>query len=547
MPTISKCWSAAFVAGAVAASAIVVTAVVLFQRENQPEAGNQAVADGRRLLRFDALNFGFDAPEPPWARIDAARFHPDATLGFAAEQPEMAFVLIAESPGIERQGDLETLKDIAVTNLRSVWEKVQVRGSREASVAGVAGHRMTIDAEGPRGQMTYEVWLGLHGGYVYQMQLFSQAADDERLVQAADSMFGRFSMIDRTRVAHAATRLEDFHSPQHGYVWRLAGHELAAMGQSRGSAARCRMWSDDWQLRAGGGHPRVVSGREPRLEAVTTALVARMGITFSPGQARNIQSVPGLAGHRFEMTRDVAGRSYHYRFQVVHHAGRGYLVAAWADAASPQGTLDRLDDLLDRFQLQALLSPAPTQATELTVEQKKTHAQLFNDLGRFHFNARLFGESVDYFRQAFELLENDPVLLENTISAHVELNQLSEARGYLEKHLRRFPEHHELLARYAFVQAGLGDFDGATKTYAELFSAGYRSDDALAKYVELLTERNREDEALAQVAQYREGGSSSIARRLEAMLYSRKADHARSIAILKELQQDGTVRRGGGV
>ena len=98
-------------------------------------------------------------------------------------------------------------------------------------------------------------------------------------------------------------------------------------------------------------------GRQPRLEAVTAALVARLGIAYSASQARNLQSLPGLAGHRFEMAREIAGRKYTYQFQVVQRAGRGYLVAAWADSEAPEGAAAQLDAVLAGFELQSVRSP----------------------------------------------------------------------------------------------------------------------------------------------------------------------------------------------
>jgi hypothetical protein len=355
-------------------------------------------------------------------------------------------------------------------------------------------------------------------------------------------MFAHFALVDPQRVAHSENPIEDFHSPRHGYTLRLAGTRWqpwdnlrevlpdAEFGAMIGNYARCAVI------------PMSLLGRQPRLEAVTAALVARLGIAYSASQARNFQNLAGGAGQQFEMSREIAGRRYTYHFQVVERAGRGYLVAAWADAGAPKGTAAQLATVLARFELQPAAPVELSQPGELTLEEKQSHAQLFNDLGLYHFNSRLFNESVDYFRQAFELLENDPMLLDNVASAYIELNQFREGRDYVARHLHRFADRNDLKSRYAYLQGKSGDVDAAIKSYGELFAAGFRGDEALQDYIEYLIGRDRPDEALAQVRQYLAGAGSSpsqVARRLEAMLYSRKGEHARAVSVLKDLRKNG--------
>ena len=176
--------------------------------------------------------------------------------------------------------------------------------------------------------------------------------------------------------------------------------------------------------------------------------------------------------------------------------------------------------------------------------------KLFNDLGLYHFNSRLFNDSVDYFRQAFELLENDPMLLDNVASAYIELNKFREARDYLKKHLHRFADRHDLKSRYAFLQGKSGDVDAAIKSYGELFAAGFRGDEALQDYIEYLTQRDRPDEALAQVQQYlAQSGSppSQVARRLEAMLYSAQRRPRAGGLLVERAAKGRRLRRRAGL
>jgi predicted Zn-dependent protease len=536
---------AAIVIAGLVSGVCIITAFVAMRRVAEAPVERQPAVEavtGTEHLLFDEFNFRFARPKDPWEQVEARQVNPDSVLAFALPRPQMAFIALAEAPGIERQADLATFKDIVLANHKSLWQSVVLRESRPETRSGVAGERIVVEVGDEQKKLTYVSWLGVHHGFAYELQVFSSAANAAALQRAGEELFGRFALLDPNRIAHGGKPIEDFHSPRHGYTLRLAGtnwqpwdnlRELlpdAECGAMIGNYARCAVI------------PMSCLGRQPRLEAITAALVARLGIAYSATQARNLQSVPGLSGQRFEMSREIAGRQYNYHFQVIERAGRGYLVAAWADAAAPKGTAAQLEAVLARFELQSAAPSSMSQPDELTLDEKQSHAQLFNDLGLYHFNSRLFSESADYFRQAFELLENDPMLLDNVASAYIELNRFGEGRDYLAKHLHRFSDRHDLKSRYAFLQGKSGDVDAAIKTYGELFAAGYRGDQALQDYIEYLIQRDRPDEALAQVQQYlAHSGSppSQVARRLEAMLYSRKGEHARAVSVLKDLRKDG--------
>jgi hypothetical protein len=195
-------------------------------------AARDAAVDGDRViepaaatapLRFDEHNFRFAAPPKQWTQVDAKQVNADSILAFVSHQPEMAFIAMAESPGIEQQADLATFRDIVLANHKSLWHSVALRQSRPETRAGIAGERIVVDVIDKQKKLSSVSWLGVHQGYVYQLQVLSGAADIASLNRAGDDMFARFALIDPTRIAHSDNPIEDFHSPRHGYSWRLAG------------------------------------------------------------------------------------------------------------------------------------------------------------------------------------------------------------------------------------------------------------------------------------------------------------------------------------
>jgi hypothetical protein len=245
--------SAIAIAGLVSCACIV-TAIVL----TRPAEDEQAQLDSSTKtpappehLSFGDLNFRFAHPPEQWAQVEARQINPDSVLAFVSRQPEMAFIALADAPGIERQADLETFKEIVLSNHKSLWQSVELRDTRPETHSGVAGERLVLEVAGEQKKLTYVTWLGAHQGYVYQLQVFSSAADAAALNRAGDDMFARFALVDPKRVAHSDNPIDDFHSPRHGYALRLAGtlwqpwdnlREVlpdAEFGATIGNYARC--------------------------------------------------------------------------------------------------------------------------------------------------------------------------------------------------------------------------------------------------------------------------------------------------------------------
>jgi tetratricopeptide (TPR) repeat protein len=272
------------------------------------------------------------------------------------------------------------------------------------------------------------------------------------------------------------------------------------------------------------------------MEALTSALLARFGLRYDEMEVSNVRAIESLAGQRFETSYAAAGKTFRYQIQVAQHGGRAWLVAAWTDEAAPVDTAPLIEKVFERFTIARAGQPPPT-VSDMPARERRAHARFFNDLGLFHFNARLYGDAVDAFRQGFEIEPNDPAALENLVVAQRELSDYGKVKEYLAKHLDKFPQHDRLRRLYAESQAQTGETEAAIATYASLFSRGYRDEEAMADYIELLAGSNKLQQALAAIDEYLAGGESALVRRLQASLISRGGDHQRAIAILFEQQE----------
>ena len=223
-------------------SACIVTTVVLIRRGRDAEVERESNGRFQReQLRFDELNFRFAPPPDQWTQVEARQINPDSVVAYVSRNPEMAFIALAEAPGVERQGDLETIEDLVLANHRSLWKTVTLRDSRPETRADIAGKRLVVEVADEQKKLTYVSWLGIHQGHVYQLQVFSNQADTASLNRAADDMFARFSLLDPE--SDRTQRQSDRRLPL-APAWLHAaagGHRLAALGQPAGSAARRRI------------------------------------------------------------------------------------------------------------------------------------------------------------------------------------------------------------------------------------------------------------------------------------------------------------------
>ncbi len=485
---------------------------------------------------FNELNFRFDAPAAEWEPVDPARLDADARVAYAQADQHMAFVAIVHAPGIENQIGTETLKETLLAGLRAAFADVAIKSLKSETLAGIPGERLTLEVSGEAGTLRHVVWLSGHRGHTYQLQLWSDRAQAEKLNLAASDLFGKFSVIDPERVVRAGPPLHAFVSPRYGYSVDLSDTPWQPWENVREVAPDAEFGAVAGNYAGCAVIPIALAGREPRLEAVTAALLARFGLRYDSMELRNLHAVANPNGQRFEVTREVAGHKFDYHFQIAQQEGCAWLVAAWANQAAPIDAAPLIGRVFERFKIERIPSEPPA-LVEMPIRERRSHARFFNDLGLYHFNARWYSDAADCFRQAFETETNDAGFLENLIVAQLELSRHRDAKEYLARHLEKFADHDRLQRLYADLQAEIGETEAATKTYAALFTNGYRDDEAFADYIELLTGSNRLDEAAGEIDRYLLDGDSQVVRRMQAGLMLRRGDHENAISLLLAQQK----------
>lgn len=277
--------------------------------------------------------------------------------------------------------------------------------------------------------------------------------------------------------------------------------------------------------------PVALLDQDPRLEALTQALIARMGIRYPDPQVREFKQFneQGASGNRFALRRSIEGVDFQYQVKVVKRSGIGYLIAAWS--AKPNAS-DELRWAVNQVRLDG--KPTAARST-LPDELRYSHAVVFNDLGMFYFNTREFARSIGCFQLAFELNDSDPVVLSNWAQALMESNRYGDASAALDKHLAKFVDHQELLAQRAYCAVKVGKQSEAIELYQRLFAGGFRNEPALETYVGLLLDSGQFPEAVAATDAYLRGGSSSAAEQLQAEVQIRKGNYAEAIKLLSKL------------
>jgi Tfp pilus assembly protein PilF len=289
--------------------------------------------------------------------------------------------------------------------------------------------------------------------------------------------------------------------------------------------------------------PVPLGNLDPRDESLDHALLACLGIAYPSDQISGVDQIEtsSVAGHRFQVRREVNGNAVDYRICIFRRGDFAYLAAAWADhaAAASAGNesgkdLAFLDDALGRITFEAP-SNTESKVAALTAARRQAIGNIYNDLGSSAYNARDFGAAIESFRQAFQLQPNDPTILTNLINARIELKQFREALAELDLTADRFANQPDLLAARAFLLSELGDTEPALRAYKTLFAKGFFAEPPFTQYVSLLAESGRTDEALSAVTSALQARDSVAIRRLEAGLLRQKGAHQEAANVLLPL------------
>ncbi len=153
------------------------------------------------MLTFDEMNYKFKSLPKPWAKIDATKINPLSTLGYMRAKPQIFFILIAESAGIDLNATSSQLAEIAKGNLESAATSAKFVKEVPETHNGVEGIRLETEAQLKNLNVYYVHWVITTNGYAYQLMCWGGQKDREQVQKEATTIFSRFELIDPTKTS----------------------------------------------------------------------------------------------------------------------------------------------------------------------------------------------------------------------------------------------------------------------------------------------------------------------------------------------------------
>lgn len=479
---------------------------------------------------FEALNFRFELPGPPWVSIDPKSINPAACLILQNVRDQSFFMVVAERGGVDMTLSPGQLADISKANLNGTAEGVTIEDLEAIHRAGL--EYSSFRAQGRRAGQTfhYHYQVAVHHGWFYQ--LIAGATRSQALADATAAAMGqRFALLDPEarcystgQAIQAPVVLPDLgvaaHLHRDGWTrWNtMEAFPTADFGASLGNSSSLLLFSLD------------LRGSDPALEDLTSAFLRVVWSTAYPGEVESVTPFEQnqLRGNQVRLQHAVKETSYDDIIWVYRHLNRAYCIITWTDRSTP----DRLEPVSRVIQLMEHASVTVEEDDEkLSGPQRHLRSQFFNHLGVLQHERGDQDTALDYFRLAFAFQPANPSVVTNLANTYEALQRFAEAASFLESAAPAFDPatRLQLAGREARNWQLTGDVDQALARYQKAFASGLAQDELFWEYLQLLREHRSPGEALAaldaygktaatdQVLRWRAGILVDLARRDEAI------------------------------
>jgi hypothetical protein len=153
---------------------------------------------GFEQLRFDALNFNYQSPSPPWVQTDARTFGRGTVLAFVRPEP-MYFSICANPLEAGFAGDRGRIVQLSMSNVLAEATSYHSISEGEVTRNGLAGWQ--IEGRGNfQGREFYLVnWLLATNHFGYQLSVWGPTALSSDIKREADNLFSNFSPANLDR------------------------------------------------------------------------------------------------------------------------------------------------------------------------------------------------------------------------------------------------------------------------------------------------------------------------------------------------------------
>jgi tetratricopeptide (TPR) repeat protein len=157
--------------------------------------------------------------------------------------------------------------------------------------------------------------------------------------------------------------------------------------------------------------PIVFANERPHLEAVTQVLLKAVQIPYPHNGITNLTPMVhgDLEGYELGYREVFDGTPYTYKIRILAGNKLGYLVSVytWKKGVNLSELYDRVISGIEFNRADLPIA----RVDEFTRDQKEIHADHYNRIGLFYYDAKQYTRALSYFKQARALDATEPVYL----------------------------------------------------------------------------------------------------------------------------------------
>lgn len=478
--------------GAIAISLMVITIYTsLAYIKLEKDIALTTIASNQSLIKyFNDYNFQYGFPTAAYQKIEENDARIQVAFKLTQIKPSIEFRLVADKSDIDYGLDLEVYKKQAKQALLKQHPGIKFVSERMYQMNQMAGHLIQSQVKTKEKNSLGTHWIYYKNGYFYHLKTNSVTDSADEFESKSLQLFSTFNQIDQEKVAHYRTfeGIGEHQSAALGYVLDMRKTRWRPWTSVKDTAAEADIGGFFQNEGAFFVVPYCYLGKPPPFHDVIHVFQDVMNIKPTDEKITHINETTqaDISLYQFDFDRLVKQIHYYYQFKIFRAKSCDYMVSVWFK--DKQRLLQHVDSIFNNFKM--------TQPTKfvfkedrLSIEQKKSQAQLHNNTGLLFYNANRFEESIDPFKTATHLMPKNAVYLINLLDTLGRTNKFKEGLDVLAQIDDKHKANAEVSSWKAWFHWKLGHSDAAIQQFGILFNTGYQNDDDFITYANLLADK----------------------------------------------------------
>lgn len=508
--------------------------------------------DGRPMdlsvHEFESFNYRLRELPAPWFQVNAEKLEPKAQVAYLRTRPDIYLFAVAE-PLPQSVSTTEDLARAILAGIKTTSEAFAEFKGGPLEANGLKGMYTGALRVVKNTRETHFIWTLAHHGMAYRIVLLTLGDVSQTvLLGELKKILPYFDLIDPDRRFGVeelrqlkpevkVKPVEEYRSAAFAYSLKNLGKgwlEWDTIKKMFPSVDFAAVTSDNY---AGViVVPVYLHDLKPTPEELTAVLFGRWGQPWPPPNLRTVSAATD-AGAEYEHRGQLLGRDLFVRTRIVRKKSFAYLCSTIRTSADER-YLRLLDGVLAGAAFgEGELSGPPAFSTAQTID----NAAVLNQIGLHLQDAKAYDRAVPFFKKAWEVHPEEPVILENLLAVLHQTRAYREGVEVLDREIPRFERRLSLRRIRARFNMELESFAAARADFEKLLAASPDDEDLIFNLAGVLWKLDEKDEAIRQVGSRWDKNKSPKLGVFLAQLHRARSEYDTALSVLDRTQSGRAV------